>query len=134
MLNLSCFLCEQGRHSYSLLLAWYPFRSNPSLWLVSSPVLGFHSTNTTPTAHLVLLACSIAKSFTKGSRALAGPFGCRTPMHTEPFARVQTYHSIANGSFCLDFLLCSQPPALLSGGSRRLALLKFWFEIILIFN
>lgn len=70
MLNLSCCLCEQGRHSYSLPLSWYPFRSSLTLPFRSSRALGFHSTNTTPAAHLVLLACSVAKSFAKDSRAL----------------------------------------------------------------
>ena len=71
MLNLSCYLCEQGRHSYSLSLALYPFRSSPRHLLAHSQMLGFHSTNPPPAAHRVMLACSIAKSFTKGARCMA---------------------------------------------------------------
>jgi len=121
MLNPSDCLCAQGRHSYSLSLAFNPFRSSPRHPLAHSRMLGFHSTNITPAAHFVLLACSVAKSFTKGARCMATPRPKALHTALTPFVRVQTFHSVANGSLCLDFLLRSQPPALLSGGSGRLA-------------
>jgi hypothetical protein len=94
MLNLSVCLSEKGRHSYSLSLSFYTFHSSPPRPLILRECSVFHSTHKKSAAHLVVLACSIAKSFTKAARLIFSTLPV-PQIKRAAFVRVQTYQAHA---------------------------------------
>jgi hypothetical protein len=120
MLSLSLVLCEKGRRSYSLSLVLYAFHLHLTQALVPHACSGFHSTHPTPAAHHVLLACSVAKSFTNTGACDVPCIGKLLIAHCRYlFVSRHTRHTLRFP--CLDFLLRSQPPSLRCGVSGRLA-------------